>query len=100
MEELVKRLQDIKEQVLALKAENDSLIKHQDGKDREIQRLKQLVEIQNSSIKQMELKFKIKRIAEEATSDGSPDANKSRELKFKINEMIKEVDKIMTLMHQ
>ena len=101
MEELIKRLQDIKEQVLHLKTQNESLLQDQGRKDKEIHRLKQLVEIQNSSLKQMEQKLKIKRIADEVTSgDDSEDSNKSKELKFKINEMIREVDKIMTLMHQ
>jgi hypothetical protein len=101
MEELVKRLQDIKEQVLNLKAQNELLLQDQERKNKELQRLKQLVDIQNSSLKQMEQKLKIKRIADEVTGeDDSLDSNSSRELKLKINEMIKEVDKIMTLMHQ
>ncbi len=101
MEELLKRLQDIKEQVLLLKSQNTALAEEQDKKNREIQRLKQLVDIQNSSLKQMEQKLKIKRIADGVTTDSDElDSNSSRELKFKINEMIKEVDKIMTLMHQ
>lgn len=101
MEELVKRLQDIKEQVLNLKNQNHSLLHEQDKKDKEIHRLKQLVDIQNSSLKQLEQKLKIKRIADEVTgTEDTGDSNTSRELKFKINEMIKEIDKIMSLIHQ
>ncbi len=101
MEELLKRLQSIKDQVLQLKAENASLLKDQDRKEREIHRLKQLIDIQNSSLKQMEQKLKIKRIADEVLSDDdSHESHKTRELKFKINEMIKEVDKVMSLLHQ
>jgi len=100
MEELVKRLQEIKEQVLHLKTQNDSLLQDQNRKDRELQRLKQIVEIQNSSLKQMEQKLKIKRIADEVMGEEPMDSNKSRELKFKLNEMIKEVDKVISLIHQ
>lgn len=101
MENLVKRLQDIKEQILQLKKENEELNQTRSQKDKEITRLKQIIDIQNSSIRQLEQKLKIKRIADGVSeeSDGN-EHNSNRDLKFKINEMISEVDKIMTLIHR
>lgn len=101
MENLVKRLQDIKEQILQLKKENEDLNQTRSQKDKEITRLKQLIDIQNSSIRQLEQKLKIKRIADGVSEEADGNEHSSnRDLKFKINEMISEVDKIMTLIHR
>lgn len=98
MEQLLERLKNIKNEVQSLKTINDDLKQSLDTKEKEINRLKQLLEIQNSSLKEMEQKLKIKRIAEGAV--GESDGESSRDLKFKINEMLKEVEKVMSLMHQ
>lgn len=98
MEQLLERLKNIKNEVQSLKTINDDLKESIEIKDKEISRLKQLLEIQNNSLKEMEQKLKIKRIAEGAT--GESDGESSRDLKFKINEMLKEVEKVMSLMHQ
>lgn len=98
MEQLIERLKNIKTEVQLLKTVNDDLKQSIEFKDKEIMRLKQLLEIQNSSLREMEQKMKIKRIAEGAS--GESDGESSRDLKFKINEMLKEVDKVMSLIHQ
>lgn len=101
MENLVKRLQEIKEQILQLKKENEELNQTRSQKDKEITRLKQLIDIQNSSIRQLEQKLKMKRIADGVSEDNEGnEPSSNRDLKFKINEMISEVDKIMTLIHR
>jgi hypothetical protein len=97
MEELIARLESIVKKVEDLKLHNHSLTEQNLKKEKEIGRLKQLLDIQNHSIKEMENRLKIKRIAEGLNGEES---ESNRDLKFKINEMIKEVDKIMSLMHQ
>lgn len=98
MEELLQRLQAIKNEVLTLKTRSAELQKQADKAEKDNQRLRQLLEIQNSSIKQMEQKLKVKRIADGVS--GNEDGESNRELKFKINDIIKEVDRVISLMHQ
>ncbi len=101
MENLLKRLQEIKTQVLQLKTENSERAIVISKKDKELLRLRQLIDIQNSTIKQLEQKLKIKRIADGVSEDaGSEESSNNRDLKFKINEMIREVDKIISLIHR
>ena len=101
METLVKRLEDIKAKIVQLKAEQSAHQKTQEQKDKEITRLRQLIDIQNSSIRQLESKLKIKRIADEfSNGDEHADTGSKRDLKFKINEMINEIDKVITLIHR
>lgn len=99
MEALIKRLQEVKQAILGLKEENAQLNSALEKRDKEISRLKRLLDIQNSSIKDLEQKLKMKRMADELNGDES-ESGTNRDLKFKINEMIKEVDKIISLMHQ
>lgn len=99
MNELRERLKAIKEQIERLQNSNKQLREEASGREKEISRLKQLVEIQNNSLKELEQKLKIKRIAE-GVNQAEETEGSNRDLKFKINEMIKEVDKIMNLMHQ
>lgn len=99
MEALIKRLQEVKQAILGLKEENTQLNSALEKRDKEISRLKKLLDIQNSSIKDLEQKLKMKRMADELNGDES-ESGTNRDLKFKINEMIKEVDKIISLMHQ
>ncbi|MCC6818453.1 MAG: hypothetical protein IT245_06155 [Bacteroidia bacterium] len=79
-----------------LRAKNSEL----EEKNKEIVRLRRLLDIQNSSIKELESKLKMKRLAEGVSGDSDDDNSSNRDLKFKINEMIKEVDRITTLLHQ
>jgi len=97
MEELVQRLQQIKLQVDEILTEKNELKTNLKKKESEIQRLKQLIDIQNTSIREMEAKLKIKRIAEGASG---VENEQTRDLKFKINDMIKEIEHVMQLMHQ
>ncbi len=99
MEQFIKRLQDIKQSILDLKQEKTAIEESLSKKDKEIGRLKKLLEIQNSTIKDLENKLKMKRIADEMNG-AEEESGSNRDLKFKINEMIKEVDKIISLMHQ
>ncbi len=99
MEALIKRLQEVKQAILGLKEENVQLNSALEKREKEINRLKKLLEIQNSSIKDLEQKLKMKRMADELNGEEAENGS-NRDLKFKINEMIKEVDKIITLMHQ
>ncbi len=99
MEAFIKRLRDVKEAILGLKEENEQLNSALEKREKEINRLKKLLEIQNSSIKDLEQKLKMKRLADELSSEDT-ESSTNRDLKFKINEMIKEVDKIISLMHQ
>lgn len=101
METLVKRLEDIKAKIVQLKAEQSAHQKTQEQKDKEITRLRQLIDIQNSSIRQLESKLKIKRIADEfSNGEAQSETGSKRDLKFKINEMINEIDKVITLIHR
>jgi hypothetical protein len=99
MEALIKRLQDVKQAILELKEENAGMTEALAEKDKEVARLRRLLDIQNSSIKDLEHKLKMKRLADEVNSE-EHESGSNRDLKFKINEMIKEVDKIISLMHQ
>lgn len=100
MEQLLGRLAKIKDKVKALKSQNEKLMLEQKKMEQTIERLQKLVEIQNNSIRQFEQQLKIKRIADQLVSTDSLSANESRELKYKINEIIKEVDKVIALIHE
>lgn len=100
MEAIIKRLQAIKASVSSLKKRLEQKDSELESKEKEILRLRRLLDIQNSSIKELEQKLKIKRIADGLSGSDSEDNASNRDLKFKINEMIKEVDRIMTLIHQ
>ena len=96
MEHLAQRLQEIKSEIIRLKKANEEIVLAQSKKSKELERLKRIIEIQNSSIKELESKLKIKRIADSVNDE----QGNNRDLKFKINDMIGEVDKIISLMHQ
>jgi len=96
MEHLAQRLQEIKLEIIRLKKANEDIVLAHSKKNKEVDRLKKIIEIQNSSIKELELKLKIKRIADSVNDEQS----NNRDLKFKINDMIGEVDKIISLLHQ
>jgi hypothetical protein len=100
MEALIKRLNNIKVKVSALKQALKLKSEELESREKEVARLRKLLDIQNSSIKELEHKLKMKRIAEGVSGETEEAASSNRDLKFKINEMIKEVDRIMTLMHQ
>jgi len=93
MDAIVARLEKIKKAVFVLKKQNTDLNLNNKKVEKELERLKQLVVIQNNSIKELEQKVKIKEIAEGFILDDNLEVNKRRALKQKINEMIKEVDK-------
>lgn len=100
MEALIKRLNNIKLKVSAMKQALKMKSEELEIREKEVARLRKLLDIQNSTIKELEHKLKMKRLAEGVSGEGDEDTGSNRDLKFKINEMIKEVDKIMTLMHQ
>lgn len=100
MEQLIQRLKAIKQQILELHQDKKMIEEALSKKDKEVNRLKKLIEIQNSTIKDLENKLKMKRIADEINGNDSEENGSNRDLKFKINEMIKEVDRIISLMHQ
>lgn len=97
MENIIAQIQLIKEKALALKQQNKELIQDNEQLKRSLNRLKQLIEVQNNTIKEQEDKLKIRKIA-----DGSSDtenelgSNEKRVLKMKINEMINEIDKVIS----
>lgn len=100
MEELVKRLQLIHDKVNALKLENKQLKSELNKSEKQLLRLKQIIDIQNSTLQQQEQQLKIKTIASQLVSDQPLSPNESRALKHKINEMIKEVDKVIALINE
>lgn len=100
MKELVNRLQKIRSKAELLRNRNEELSGKVRDKDREIARLRQLLEIQNNTLRELEDKLKLKRIAEEVSGENNAQSGKNRDLKFKVNEMIKEVDKVISLLHQ
>ena len=100
MDRLVARLLKIKDKIGALKLQNRKLHAEIKKSETTILRLRQLIEIQNNTIKQQEQQLKIKRIANQLDSDNKLPPNESRSLKYKINEIIKEVDKVIGLIHQ
>ncbi len=93
MEAIVARLEKIKKAVFTLKKQNNTLVLHTQKADKEIERLKQLIAIQNNSIKTLEQQLKIKELADGVALENQLEVNKRRALKQKINDMIKEVDK-------
>lgn len=97
MEQIVYRIQAIKAKVQALQQEQVQLQSELMQRNKDVERLKRLIDIQNSTIKQLEQKLKTKRIADGVQSD---EPINNRDLKFKINEMIGEIDKIIALLHQ
>jgi hypothetical protein len=102
MEAIIQRLETIKLKIVSIHNNNSELSAIIKQKNKEIERLKKLIEIQNNTIKEQEYKLKIKNIAEQALSndDDSSQSIKRKELKFKINEMLKELDKLSHLIHQ
>ncbi len=100
MEELIKRLQLIHDKVNALKLENKQLKSEITKSEKQLLRLKQIIDIQNSTLQQQEQQLKIKTIATQLVNDQPLSPNESRALKQKINEMIKEVDKVIALIHE
>ncbi len=100
MKQLLNRLSKIKEKINALKLQNDKLVLEQKKSGSNIARLEKLIEIQNNSIRHLEQQLKIKRIANQLESDTILSPNENRELKYKINEIIKEVDKVIALIHE
>lgn len=100
MDQLLGRLAKIKEKVKALKSQNEKLLLEQKKSEHSIERLQKLVEIQNNTIRQLEQQLKIKKIADQMGSNESLSPNENRALKYKINEIIKEVDKVIALIHE
>jgi hypothetical protein len=102
MEAIIQRLETIKLKIASIHSNNSELSAIIKQKNKEIERLKKLIEIQNNTIKEQEYKLKIKNIAEQALSndDDASQSIKRRQLKFKINEMLKELDKLSHLIHQ
>jgi hypothetical protein len=100
MEKLLARLAKIKDKIGALKIQNQKLSVDLKKSESTVLRLQKLIAIQNSTIKHQEQQLKLKRIATQLTSDQKLPPNESRELKYKINEIIKEVDKVMATIHQ
>jgi hypothetical protein len=99
MDELLMRLLKIKERVKTLKLRNEKLQAENKQAASTIERLEKLVAIQNNSIKKLEQQLKVKRIADQVGSGNKLPVNESRELKYKINEIIKEVDKVIAIIH-
>jgi hypothetical protein len=95
-------LETIKLKIESIHSNNIELSAIIKQKNKEIDRLKKLIEIQNNTIKEQEYKLKVKSIAEHVLSndDESSQSLKKRELKFKINEMLKELDNLSHLIHQ
>ena len=100
MEQLLLRLAKVKDQIKALKSQKELLsIEHKKALGT-IERLQKLVEIQNNSIRQLEQQLKVKRIADQLGNTEALSANENRALKYKINEIIKEVDTVIALIHE
>lgn len=100
MEKLVARLVRIREKIAALKLQNQQLRKDLKKADDTIERLRQLIEIQNNTIKKQEQELKVKKIAAQMEGGDTLSPNESRALKSKINEIIREVDKVIATLHQ
>ena len=100
MEKLLSRLLRIREKIGLLKLQNQNLSGELKKAEQTIARLKRLTEIQNNTIAQQEQQLKIKRMATQLEAGEKLSPNESRELKYKINEMIKEVDKVIANIHQ
>ena len=97
MDVIVQRLVKIKKKVEVLKSQNEVFSKENKKISKEIQRLNKLVNIQNSSINELEKKLKIQEIVEGVITSEGLEPNKRRELKHKLNEMIREVDKVIAI---
>ncbi len=100
MEQLLLRLAKVKNQIKSLKSQKELLLIENKKALGHIERLQKLVEIQNNSIRQLEQQLKVKRIADQMGNTETLSANENRALKYKINEIIKEVDKVIALIHQ
>jgi len=100
MEQLLLRLAKVKNQIKSLKSQKELLLIEHKKALGHIERLQKLVEIQNNSIRQLEQQLKVKRIADQMGNAETLSANENRALKYKINEIIKEVDKVIALIHQ
>lgn len=98
---IVNKLEEIKKKLKQLKGQNNDQRNLIEKQKTEIERLQKLIEIQNISLKNQDQKLKIKEIVEAVLNpDLDRDSNKKRALKHKLNEMIKEVDKIINLVQQ
>lgn len=100
MEEFLKRLQTIHRKIAQMQEEKRLLKDELRQAHKQLERLRKLVEIQNATIKEQEQQLKIKRLATGLIEDHPLTPNESRALKQKVNEMIKEIDKVITLIHE
>lgn len=101
MQELLSRLGMIQKKLHQLIEEKKTIAQTNKDLKRENERLQRIVSIQNETIKMQEQKLKVKEIIEATLNpDQELSSNKKRELKHKINEMIKEVDYLINQIYQ
>ncbi len=62
---------------------------------RELNELKETIENQKKTISDLEEKYKVVKLAKSISSENG----ESRELKYKINELVREIDKCMALLN-
>jgi len=87
MKDLSLLVSDVKNKAKKLVEKHQSLIDKNDKLLNEIEKIKQELEIKNQQILDLNNKVKLLKIA------GSVDADGTKEVKLKINEMVREIDK-------
>lgn len=90
------RLANLKLKTEELTSKHHQVIEERNALKLEINELKSIIELQKNTIKDLEEQNKIAKIASSISDD---DIN-SRELKLKINEYIREIDKCIAMLNE
>ncbi len=100
IDEILNKINSIQKKSNSLKKKSEQL--ELDNKDLifQISKTKKLLEIQNNTIKELENKLKTKLLAETLSNHEKISSNDSRKIKLKINEMIKEIDLVISQLNQ
>ena len=96
----LQRLDKITQRVQALVSKNDQLQGYLTKTDAENDQLKAQVKERNSKIEELESQLRILKLAKQVSTGGTvADEEGKAELKKKINEFIKEIDKCVALLN-
>lgn len=92
--EVKERIETIKNKVENLIAHQQTLIHEKNLLEQKVQELKKLNEIQKSAIKNLEAKARLTEMAAILS-----DINDKKQLKAKLNDLIRDIDKSLTLLN-
>ena len=93
----LKAIENIKRKFQQLSESNKNLSKKAADLEEKVKRLEDKISISNTEINEIKEKYKVLKMTK--TLEGSENEN-NKELKLKINEMVKEIDKCIALLNK